>query len=230
MPLAGWWDFGDPGTLFTDTARTTPVTADGQTILGVTDKSGLGRHLSVAANGPAYKVDALNHLSLARFDGSNDHLDTGSFTISQPITLVMVFSRTGAGGDHTIAEAVSAPTFSFYHHSSGVFEMHAGAALSVGAMLDTGKHVYGAMFNGANSFFYRDSIVQATGNPSTNGLTNGLKIGTNGGLSNFHDGDICEARLFDHAFTVLDMNILAAELRQKWFASQPLVGSLTGPR
>ena len=51
----GVYDFRDQAAVFTDAARTTPISAaDGsQTILGTTDKSGLARHLSGTV-GPTY--------------------------------------------------------------------------------------------------------------------------------------------------------------------------------
>lgn len=230
MSLLAWWDFGDPATLYTDTGRTTLVASDGDLIKGVTDKSGRGVHLSESTNPPAYKVNIQNGLSVARFDGTNDVFTSGSLTQAQPVTLVLVISRTGAGGDHTIAEATSGTVFSFYHHNSGVFHMHAGGAADAGAMLDTKMHMYGAVFNGSSSYFYRDRLVQKNTSPSTNGLNTALRVGSNNGLSNFHDGDMAEIRVFNTAFTILEMNILAAELEQKWFKPQNRYGSLTGPR
>ena len=53
-----WYDIGDLSTLFQDDAGTTPVTAAGQTVGLVLDKSGRGNNLtqSVLANRPQYQV------------------------------------------------------------------------------------------------------------------------------------------------------------------------------
>jgi len=71
-----WYDFSDIATLWQDTARTSPITADGQTIAGVTDKSPVGKHASqaTAANRPLYKTNIQNALSVANFVDSTDLL------------------------------------------------------------------------------------------------------------------------------------------------------------
>src|SRR5262245_4073126 len=47
----GWWDPSDLSTLFQDTAGTTPVTASGQSVARINDKSGRGNHLIQATAG-----------------------------------------------------------------------------------------------------------------------------------------------------------------------------------
>jgi hypothetical protein len=64
-----WYDFTDMSTLFQDAARTIPVTAAGQTVAGVTDKSGRGLHLSADAGTLLVQLDANGHLYLD-FTGS----------------------------------------------------------------------------------------------------------------------------------------------------------------
>ena len=54
----GWYDPSDLSTMFQDTAGTTPVTATGQTVARINDKSGRGNHATqaTAAQRPQYQV------------------------------------------------------------------------------------------------------------------------------------------------------------------------------
>lgn len=76
-----WYDPSDISTLFQDTAGTTPVTAAGQSVARINDKSGRGNHATQATAGsrPTYQVDGngRGHLS---FDGTDDFLASGTIT------------------------------------------------------------------------------------------------------------------------------------------------------
>lgn len=77
----GWYDPSDISTLFQDTAGTTPVTAAGQSVALVKDKSGRGADLTqgTAASMPTYQVDASGKPYL-NFDGSNDFYTSPAMT------------------------------------------------------------------------------------------------------------------------------------------------------
>lgn len=66
-----WYDFGDISTLYQDNAATTPVTAFGQSVGYVGDKSGNGYHVtqSNASLRPVYTTDP-NGVPCLQFDGT----------------------------------------------------------------------------------------------------------------------------------------------------------------
>lgn len=78
MTLSAWYDPSDLTTLFTDTAGTTPVTAHGDVVARINDKSGNGLHMtqSTASFRPLYQESG--GLKFLLFDGTNDHMDSAS--------------------------------------------------------------------------------------------------------------------------------------------------------
>lgn len=76
-----WLDPSDLTTLFQDDAGTTPVTAAGQSVGRILDKSGRGNHAtqSIFASRPIYQVDSGGRGYLS-FDGVDDFLVTPTIT------------------------------------------------------------------------------------------------------------------------------------------------------
>jgi hypothetical protein len=74
-----WYDPSDITTLFQDDAGTTPVTAAGQSVGLMLDKSGRGNHATQAnlAQRPLYQIDSGGRPYLL-FDGSDDSMATGN--------------------------------------------------------------------------------------------------------------------------------------------------------
>ena len=75
-----WYDPSDLTTLFQDVAGTTPVTAAGQTVALMLDKSGNGLNAtqSTAAARPEYQTDGTYHW--LEFDGTDDFMVTPTIT------------------------------------------------------------------------------------------------------------------------------------------------------
>lgn len=88
-----WYDPSDLSTMFQDSAGTIPVTADGQPVGLIRDKSGNNNHASqtVAGKRPTYKT--LNGDRWLDFDGVDDSLFTASINLSTASKMT-VFSGT----------------------------------------------------------------------------------------------------------------------------------------
>jgi len=86
-----WLDPSDFSTMFQDSAGTTPVTADGQPVGKILDKSGRGNHASQAtANSrPLYKTDGTYHW--LQFDGVDDSLSTAAINFNGTDKLSIFF-------------------------------------------------------------------------------------------------------------------------------------------
>lgn len=84
-----WYDIGDVSTLFQDPAGTIPVTAVGQTVGRILDKSGNNAHAtqSVLANRPIYGKTATGHGYL-QFNGTTTSLGTTNINFTATSKLV----------------------------------------------------------------------------------------------------------------------------------------------
>jgi hypothetical protein len=79
-PLVAWHDQSDITTLFKDAAGTTPVTADGDEVLCIKDKSGNGNHATgTAGTGPIYRTGG--GAPYLEFDGTK-FLVTGAIQLT----------------------------------------------------------------------------------------------------------------------------------------------------
>jgi len=89
-----WYDPSDLSTLFQDAAGTTPVTADGDPVGLMTDKSGNGNDASqaVAAARPTYKTDGILHW--LEFDGVDDGLALYTSTTATTLSSIMGINTT----------------------------------------------------------------------------------------------------------------------------------------
>ena len=96
-----WYDPADLTTLFQDSAGTVPVTANGNPVGMIRDKSGNGNHATqnVTAKRPTYHTDGTHHW--ITFDGIDDFLVTPTITPgtnkAQVFTGVKKLSNTGSG-------------------------------------------------------------------------------------------------------------------------------------
>lgn len=88
-----WYDPSDLTTLWQDTAGTVPVTADGQAVARIDDKSGNGKHATQAdaAKRPLYKTSG--GLSWLQFDGTDDFLVTSAIDFSATDKVTVFFGE-----------------------------------------------------------------------------------------------------------------------------------------
>ena len=88
----GWYDPSDLTTMFQDEAGTTPVTADGQSVGQIRDKSGRGNHLTQATAGsrPIYRTAGGKHW--LELNG------TSHFLVRYPMTITASGAYSSATG------------------------------------------------------------------------------------------------------------------------------------
>ena len=123
-----WYDPSDFSTLFQDSAGITPVTAYGQSVGLMRDKSGRGNHASQATAGsrPVLTQDSGGHSYLA-FNGTSSAMQTGSidFTATDKMTVVAGVKKlndaTGIIAELSATTDTTNPGSFVVHSASGVY-------------------------------------------------------------------------------------------------------------
>ncbi len=217
--LVGWYDFANSATLFQDAARTTPVTADGQAILGVTDLSGSGHHLS-AVNGPAYKLGILNGHSIGRFDGVNDILNSPTLlgTGEHPLTLFVVTRKNagaatngrwvciGDNADYNLFWLTASDQFAWFRQVVGFGPVGAPSSFHIPV---------GVIRSPTSGEVYLDGGTATTFDPDPVAVSDGIFLGgTN--LGEFLACDQGEVILYDSGLALAQINQVGAYLAAKW--------------
>jgi hypothetical protein len=102
-----WYDPSDFSTMFQDSAGTTPVTAVGQTVGKILDKSGRNNHATqaTAAAHPVLQIDGNGKYYLG-FDGVDDSLATAAinFTATDKMSVFCGVTKTSGNGYQTLCE------------------------------------------------------------------------------------------------------------------------------
>lgn len=201
--VLGWYDLSDETSLFTD-AGVTPVSADGDRIYQVNDKSGNGKHLVQATLGlrPTLKRGIQNGRSIGRFDGATNYMACASVSWALPLSIYATVSRDLSTTNDTIVDGSTTRVVLYYVASQTYLNMWAGG----GSVYNTGTvvastgafHVVEGLFNGATlNSGYVDGVVgvNASVNIGTNTLA-GLLVGAGQGPGDYFDGDIGEIAVF----------------------------------
>ena len=161
----GWWDVADMSTLFQDSAGTSPVTAAGQPVGRINDKSGNGNHLLQATGAVRPMLRSGGSLWWLEFDGTQ--FLQATFTLNQPVTRVSAAQSVAWQINDFLWDGVGA--------IAGVFDYSANPTLALGTfgsgyaantdMTIGVNHVVTDIFNGASSKLAIDNNSYTTGNP-----------------------------------------------------------------
>ena len=170
----GFYNPSDMDTLWQDTAGTTPVTAAGQTVFRMDDKSGNGNNMTSGATNrqPPLRQDAGGKWYLEN-DDTDDFLGcTLGSAITQPFTRVSAIQQDGwTNGRDFFFDAHFAPAQLQQATSTPRIQMHAGSngpftdGLTIGS-----PGVITEFYSGASSTLTLNDGTPATGNAGTNGV------------------------------------------------------------
>ncbi len=127
----GWWQPSDLSTLFQGTDELTPVTAAGQAVGRINDKSGNGNHLlqPTGSRRPLLQTDG--SLWWLEFDSVANQFLTATFTFAQPITYVFavqarawlsaarMIEGSASGSNVGVLQQVASPTIAVFNAGLG---------------------------------------------------------------------------------------------------------------
>lgn len=177
--------FDDVTGLYTDTGGTTACVNDGDSVARWNNPvNSINLQQATAGLRPLYRTAggvALNGYPIVQFDGTDDNLRTGSYTLAQPLTIFAVIkSRVWVSADR-ILDGIGADRAVFTQYSAGSqYSLYAGTAFACAN--DPGAtnvwHIVCLRFNGASSSIKINAGSAVTGDPGSTGLTDGRTIGS----------------------------------------------------
>lgn len=189
--------------------RADTVSTTGSLIDSATDKSGNGRTASAAGGARPTLVTSggPNDQPYMEFDGTSDALTTSSFTISQPLSIMLVMnSDTWTNGERILDGVAADRCVLAQLGASPGHQLYAGSAFACLTNITLAQwNVVMIEFNGASSRIrVNQGSVGASGNPGSTGITDGVTLGAKWGPTAFCDVHIAEARYFSGALSTTD--------------------------
>lgn len=182
-----WYDPSDLSTLWQDSARTIPVTSDGDPVGGMEDKSGNGFHVgqATASARPLYKTDGTLHW--LAFDGSNDTLGITATDVGVATAIIAANMKSSSDWWVGILTGVSDQStdvdYAFVRQAnSGQFD----SSQAVGGGLANATHFWRNQIATVNISLNSVAVyaIDGTGHAATKlSFSTGLRLGLDRGLA-----------------------------------------------
>lgn len=180
-----WYDPSDLSTLFQDSAGTTPVTADGQPVGKMLDKSGNNFHMTQATSSKRPTFKDSGGLRWLDFDGVDDYMDATTASMAQPNDFSLALRPKSSATNMNFFDGITSREALYRNNTTTAFNMYAGT-LSTGSATginDGTDYVATARFNSTSSKVRRNRVDGSSVSPGS-GALNGLRLGafsTSGG-------------------------------------------------
>lgn len=147
--LLAWWDPSDLSTLWQDTAGTTPVTAAGQNVRRIDDKSGNGNH-AIVTSGTAMTYEEAGGLAYIDFTSTVLQVTVAGSSSQTYLMACMALRHTSYANDvpYNLATAVSGTTrgLALQANSGNLIVYGSGGSINFGAHPVTVNNDYVATF------------------------------------------------------------------------------------
>lgn len=216
IPGLKLWLKADTG-VYKDAGTTLAV--EGESIQQWNDQSGNANHVTqaTAAARPIFKVNIVNGQPVVRFDGLDDWMATGAFTLNQPEMIFVVWKR-AIGVIGYLIDGLAENSGSLYAGVTTINDvrLYAGASL-VGAIGNDGAFlITGALANGASSQIWKNGTSIATGDSGASNM-GGVTLGATG--TSHTDplaGDTPEIIIYDSVLSNANRNQVTSYLGTKY--------------
>lgn len=215
--LVAWYDSSDLATLWQDSARTTPATANADVIGARDDKSGNGYHLlqTTTANKMTLRTNVLNGHPCVRADGVNDYLVKAFGTsYAQPNTMFQVFDYKSANFEF-VFDGTEVANRVLLTGSSPNLILSAGTNLAYAQALPTTPIIFETLAKGASSNVTVNGVSKVTGNAGTNALV-GLTLAARYTLGDNAEVDFFEELYYNRELTAQETTDIRVYLNSKW--------------
>ena len=223
--LVAWYDFSDAATLFTDSARTTAVTADGDAIGSISDKSGNNYHQlqATAGNRPIYKTGIQNGKSIGR-EVSNDYLSASTGSVSVNALTIFCVAKTALAGNaspYFWNNSVSGAMASIYHVAGGQWrtQLYDGSHLDQisGTSTQNNFTLVRQMWSGTQTKLFVNGAQESTTGSWSFTVTSFNTIYLfNQASSTYLRGDIGEVLFYNAALSEANIALIESYLNTKW--------------
>lgn len=215
--LVAW--YAADGTLWQDSARTTPATADTHPIGAWDDAMGSGNHMLQATSDmrPQLKTNMVNSKPAVRTDGSNDTLVRSAAATLAPCTIFMVASPIGSSFSCEICVGdFAGGGIDFYRKNAdpGALQLDKKATSSLATSSSTVAsstwHVLAIDVTSTAYHFFKNGADAGNGSYSSTTFTGtGMTLGSPA-------GDIAEIVVYDSVLNSTNRGLVTAYLGTKY--------------
>jgi hypothetical protein len=194
------------------------VTKDGSDLVSDwADLSGNGRNATESTNKPLWVTSLISGCPAIRFDGTNDKLLTGSFTVNQPLTVFVVSKNvTNTNADRVWASSTSTANPSLLQRAGPNLTLQSNNLDGATVVSDTTNfHLYKCVFNGTSSVIAKDNGSDQTNAGNLSGSITRMEIGAwNAG--NFGNVEIAEMAVYDSTISGTNLTNLLVYFRDRY--------------
>lgn len=168
---------------------------------------------TITLNGGA----TVNTFSSLYFDGVDDYLKTGGFTLNQPTTIYLVAKQAAWSDTKRFFDGITLNAGSVYNQTSSpgiAFRAPTGSTTTNNFLLNTAG-ILSVVFNSANSSLRVNRLSALAANVGTNAM-GGFTLGASGNNDTWSNIVVSEILIFNTAHNTAQQDIVIGYLNQKY--------------